>query len=55
MDYSTAMVACARVVDNLTGEMSLVEIPLTLPQGSMQIYVETLTGKIITLDVSTDD
>ena len=45
------------MVDNLTGEMTLVKIPLSLrqPGGSMQIYVKTLTGKTITLDVETDE
>lgn len=49
------MIACERVVDNLTGEMVLRKIPLTVANksssGSMQLFVKTLTGKTITLDV----
>ena len=35
--------------------MELRRIPLTLRSESMKIYVKTLTGKTITLDVSSLD
>jgi ubiquitin len=71
LDYSTALIAYEKIVDDLKGkEMELRAIPLTstpnlLKQiaayrtadfySSMHIFVKTLTGKTITLNVASDD
>jgi hypothetical protein len=52
------MIACERLVKNVTNEVKLVRIPLPpvyKNNSSMQIFVKTLTGKTITLDVSSYD
>jgi hypothetical protein len=58
MDYSTAMIACERIVENFEGgEIKTRYVPLIMASqnesqmGAMQIFVKTLTGKTITLDV----
>lgn len=56
MDTSTAMIAYERIMESNSQQMELRKIPLTLMAGnSMQIYVKTLTGKTITLDVDRDE
>ena len=66
LDYATAMISYEKLVDNLTGkEMELRKIPLITPNviekerfrsyGGMQIYVKTLTGKMISIYPSWSD
>jgi len=58
MDSTTAMIACEKVFDNASKELKLIHLPMTVRAGnggSMQIYVKTLTGKTITLDVEPTD
>ena len=52
----TALIAHERVYKNSSNEMEFVKVPLVLRRGpSFQIYVKTLTGKTITLNVSASD
>jgi ubiquitin len=67
LDYTTALLAYEKISDSLLGqEMQLRLIPLVTPStlkqvgafiwhSSMQIFVKTLTGKTLTLDVSSGD
>lgn len=48
----TAMFACERIVDGPQQEIKLVRIPLVLATNESTIYVATLTGKKIELNVS---
>jgi ubiquitin-large subunit ribosomal protein L40e len=53
------MIAYERLVDGLTGEMQTQKVPFIMKKTaeipSMQLFVKTLTGKTITLDVSNHD
>ena len=52
----TALIAHEKVYKNSSNEMEFVKVPLVLRRGpSFQIYVKTLTGKTITLEVSASD
>lgn len=67
MDYTTALLAYEKISDSLLGqEMQVRLIPLVTPTTlkqvgaftwhySMQIFVKTLTGNTLTLDVSSVD
>lgn len=58
MDYSTAMIAYERVVDQLTGEVKSVLVPLMNyyhNREKMQIFVKAPKGYTLTLEVSSWD
>ena len=54
MHQLTALIAVKRIMDPTTNEMQYVKIEKP-KKGSMQIFVKTLTGKTITLDVDEDE
>lgn len=50
------MIAYERILEDLTQAMQLRKVPFILPKSdNFQIFVKTLTGKTITLDVSSYD
>jgi hypothetical protein len=50
------MIAYEKIIDDHTKQMELRKVPLIQAKSdSMQIYVKTLTGKTITLDVASDE
>ena len=53
----TALIAHKKIVKGQTGEAKLVKIAMNMPrpQGGGQIFVKTLTGKTITLEVEFKD
>ena len=60
LDATTALLAFEKIMKNDQSETEFVKIPLNTALnsscfGSYQIYVKTLTGKTITLDVNSSD
>lgn len=53
----TSLIAHTRIMDSVTKELQLVKIPLPTsnPDSYMIIYVSTLTGKKIMLDVESEN
>ncbi|CDW77144.1 von willebrand factor a domain-containing protein 5a-like [Stylonychia lemnae] len=51
----TAMIAHEKIMDEETKELQLRRIPLIRSNGSMQIFVKTLTGQTIVLTCCPDD
>ena len=55
LDASTSLFVAEKIVDQVSHEVMLRKVPIIVSSGSFQIYVKTLTGKQITLEVSNEN
>jgi hypothetical protein len=52
LDSSTSLFVAEKIVDQVSHEVKLRKVPLIVSAGSFLIFVKTLTGKQINLNVS---